>query len=91
MSEPSEHSRTRRFLKKIVRILIIVAAVYTLSCVAAYVFQGRLLYFPSRGYPYTPKDANLSYESLRLQSGGVAIVAWYVPHPEARGTVIFCH
>jgi len=92
VGEPTEHSRRKRFLKKIVRILVIITAVYTLFCIAAYLFQGRLLYFPSRGYPYTPTDANLNYESLRLQSGGgVAIAAWYVPHPEARGTVIFCH
>lgn len=85
-------SRGRLILKKSVRILVIIVGVYVLACLAAYIFQAKLLYFPARGYPYTPRDANLSFESLRLRAAdGVAISAWYVPRDDARGTVIFCH
>jgi alpha-beta hydrolase superfamily lysophospholipase len=35
---------------------------------------------------------SLPYEDLRLRtSDGVQLPAWLVPHPEARGSLIFCH
>ena len=54
--------------------------------------QARLIYFPTRDYDSTPADVGLPFEDLTLLAGdGVAIAAWYVPHPEARGSIIFCH
>jgi fermentation-respiration switch protein FrsA (DUF1100 family) len=54
--------------------------------------QGRLIYFPSRGYAATPADVGLAFEDLTLTtSDGVGIAAWYVPCEAAKGTLIFAH
>jgi hypothetical protein len=61
-------------------------------CVLIAVFQSRLIYFPTGEYAFTPAGIGLDFEDLTLETGdGVAIAAWYVPHPTAKGSVIFCH
>lgn len=55
-------------------------------------FQAKLIYAPARGYDQSPADTGLAFDDLRLTTtDGVSIVAWYVPHDQARGTVLFCH
>lgn len=56
------------------------------------ILQTKLIYYPKRGYHATPADLGLDYENLRLTtSDGVSITAWYIPHPQAVGTVLFFH
>ncbi|MFQ5592203.1 MAG: alpha/beta hydrolase [Phycisphaerae bacterium] len=63
-----------------------------MTCLGVSVFQTRLIYFPTREYRATPADVGLRYEALTLRTAdGVAIEAWYLPHPEPDGTVLFCH
>jgi uncharacterized protein len=39
-----------------------------------------------------PSSLGLVYEDIRLETAdGVRLAAWVVPHPQARGNVIFCH
>ncbi len=68
--------------------LLTVAGVYVLVAL----FQSRLIYFPSRHYYATPKDVGLLFEERALiTSDGPSITAWYVPCPQAKGSIIFCH
>ncbi len=77
---------------RVVRLGVIAATVYVLTCALVFLFQTHLIYFPSHGYQATPKDVGLPFESLTLQtSDGVSISAWYVPHADAKASVIFCH
>lgn len=40
----------------------------------------------------TPGDAGLPYEEVQLTtSDGLELAAWYVPHSQPRGAIIFCH
>jgi pimeloyl-ACP methyl ester carboxylesterase len=40
----------------------------------------------------TPAAFDLPFEDVRFHtSDGLELAAWVIPHPEARGTVIFCH
>ncbi len=74
------------------RLLVIIVGTYACVCVLVYLFQTRLIYFPSAEYQATPTDVGLDFEDITLQTtDGVAIAAWYVPHPEPKGTILFCH
>ncbi|UCE60877.1 MAG: alpha/beta hydrolase [Phycisphaerales bacterium] len=82
--------RKRRF--SLVRLVFIAVLTYVGVCIFARVFQTRLIYFPSQGYDSSPADIGLAFEDLTLKTDdGVSIAAWYVPHPQARGTILFCH
>lgn len=63
-----------------VRLIAAAAAAYVALVVFVAVFQRRLLYFPSRGYPVTPAALNLPFEELDLTaSDGVVLRAWLIP------------
>ncbi|NJB66921.1 hypothetical protein GGQ74_000561 [Desulfobaculum xiamenense] len=57
-----------------------------------YVTQERMVYFPDAVMSGTPADVGLPFEDVALTaSDGVRLSAWFVPHPRARGVVLFCH
>ena len=73
-------------------ILILLACVYPLLCLAVYVFQRQLIYFPSPDIVLTPKQVDLEYEEVRLTaSDGASLYGWYVAPENARGCLIFFH
>lgn len=54
--------------------------------------QPRLTYRPLRGVVFTPGDRGLPHEDVVFQSrDGVKLAGWYIPAPDARLTVLFCH
>jgi hypothetical protein len=57
-----------------------------------WLFQERLVYFPSRGLDATPADLGLAFREVRFAAAdGMALHGWYVPCERARGTVLFFH
>lgn len=67
-------------------------AAYLGVCVFIYLTQARLIYFPSPDYAHTPGDLHLFYEEHVLTAAdGTRIIAWFLPHAEARATVLFLH
>jgi len=85
-------TKPRTLKVSIMRIVIIIAATYLAICVLVYIFQARLIYFPSREYGCSPADVGLNYEPVALTtSDGLALSAWYVGHDGAIGSAIFCH
>jgi uncharacterized protein len=73
-------------------ILFSVLGGYVLLGTYLYFTQARLIYFPSREIGFTPADIGLSYDSFTVRaSDGVEITGWFVPAPDPRGTVLFCH
>ena len=78
--------------RKILRYVLIILAAYAGLCLVLYLFQRRLIYLPSRGEGGSPHDLGLTHESVTIESGDdERIHAWWVPHPTARGTALFCH
>ncbi len=72
--------------------LLLLPAFYVLLCAVLYLLQRRLLYAPTHDWIGTPAAAGLDYEDIWIQSGtDERIHGWYVPHPQARGAVLFCH
>lgn len=57
-----------------------------------YLFQSRLVYFPSRRIDITPQQAGLNFEDLYYTAeDGTSLNAWYIPANPARATILFCH
>lgn len=74
------------------RLVAVALGTYVAVSVGVMFLQAKLIYFPTRGYAATPADFGLAFDDLTLTtSDGVAIAAWYIPQPEARGSVLFCH
>ena len=75
--------------------LLTTAGAYAALLLALYLGQNSLLYLPdipSRTLEGTPADIGLAYETVWMEtSDGVRLHAWYLPHAEARGTVLFFH
>jgi len=73
-------------------ILVVIAIGYMAIVFLVYLFQHKLIYYPSRSIYYTPSDAGLNYRDIELKTkDNLALHAWYVPNDSARATVIFCH
>ena len=75
------------------KIIGIVVAVYAVLCLALYLFQSRLVFFPTSDLWATPKTAGLDYEDVHLTAGdGTRVHGWYIPAPEAGAlTLLFLH
>jgi uncharacterized protein len=60
-----------------------------------YLSQASLLYLPdlpTRELVATPAAIGLEHESVELRTAdGVALHGWFVPHPQPRGVLLFCH
>lgn len=79
-------------MTSLIKIVAVLAAAYV--CLAAWVYlsQRRLLYQPTRTVTATPADIGLAYEDVRLVNAlGTKLHGWWLPRPEARFTLLFCH
>jgi hypothetical protein len=70
------------------------AALYATISLLLFMFQQRLVFFPTRGeYPATPGFIDLSWRDVSLMTAdGIRIVAWFVDGPdEDAPVVLFFH
>jgi len=86
-------NRSKKTLARMIWIILAaVAALYVIICIAMYVAQSHMIYFPSRTVSVTPGDAGMEYEEIYLTTeDGVRIQGWFVPADRARSTLLFCH
>lgn len=76
----------------ILALLISLLGAYAAFGALLFVFQHRLVYFPEKKMVGTPHDIQLSYEAIYFKAqDNVELFGWYVPAPNSRGTVLFCH
>lgn len=74
------------------KLVLMGAAIYALLCLAIYVFQPRLVYFPMKAMAATPAAIGLRYEDVRLDTGnGTTVHGWYLPGREDARTLLFLH
>ena len=65
---------------------------YGVILLLMYTAQSRLIYFPASSISYTPGDIGMEYEPVTFSTGdSVQLHGWYVPTPQARGTILFQH
>jgi pimeloyl-ACP methyl ester carboxylesterase len=75
-------------------VLGILAAAYAGLALLLYFFQSRLVFYPEtdRAFAATPGQIGLPFEDLQLEtSDGISLHGWFIPAPQARGTVLFLH
>lgn len=73
-------------------LLLAGSGLYLLAVFGLFLFQGRLLFVPSRQVWRTPADAGIGHEEVFLPTAdGGRIHGWFVPAREAQGTVLFFH
>ena len=74
------------------KLLLMGAAIYALLCLAVFVFQARLVYFPIKALAATPAAIGLAYEDVLLETGnGAAVHGWYLPGRDDARTLLFLH
>lgn len=69
-----------------------IALAYGLILLLVYVFQDRLVYFPTSTLVAAPRAIGLDYEDVWVTTeDGVRLHGWFVPAPAARATVLHLH
>lgn len=57
-----------------------------------YLQQPGMIFYPMRTLEATPKDWGMAYEDVILTTDdGVQLHGWYIPAPQASGTLLFLH
>ena len=57
-----------------------------------YINQPNMVFYPSNNVDVSPDDWGLSFEHVNLSTkDNVKISGWFLPHPQARKTVLFFH
>ena len=75
-------------------VLGILAAAYGGLMLLVLIFQSHLVFYPETGREIiaTPAQFGLPYDDIHLQtSDDISLHGWFVPAPQARGTVLFLH
>lgn len=80
----------------IVKAIAALAVAYAAVLGLVYLFQSRLVYFPTKGnYSVTPQALGLAFEPVQIGTAdGEQLSAWWIPAPmraPARGTVLLLH
>ncbi len=79
----------RRMIWSIVGIIV---ALYLGLTLILFLFQARLLFFPTRGIVATPATIGLAYEDVQFTTeDGVTLSGWFVPAKEGKRVVLFFH
>ncbi len=69
-----------------------ILAGYVIIVLLAYLFQGGMMYHPSREINQTPEMMGLQYEELEFKSAdGLPLSGWFIPADNPRGTLLFSH
>ena len=70
----------------------VVAAAVAAMLAFVFLHQESAIYFPDRPLRFTPGDLGMRFEDVRLRTAdGVTVAAWWIPAPDSRGALIFCH
>ena len=75
-------------------LLVSVLVAYAGVLVLVFLFQSQLVYFPNVGreVTVTPQSYGLAFETVTIATeDGERLAGWWVPAPQARGTVLIFH
>jgi len=72
--------------------LVIIGLSYLGLVAFVYFMQDRMIYFPFGQIEQTPRNIGLAYDDITLTTRDrERINAWYVPAPDERAALLFCH
>ena len=76
-------------------LLLVIVMAWCALALYVFLMQPRLIYYPNipgRAVEVTPAVIDLDFEEATLDTtDGEHLHAWFIPHPEARGTLLFAH
>ena len=76
-------------------LLIVIVGGYCALALYVFLMQPKLIYYPGvpgRTLEATPLVIGMDYEELTFSTtDGEQLHAWFIPHPQARATLLFAH
>jgi len=81
-------------MRMLLNLLLMLAVAYLAVVLLVYFGQSRLIYFPQTGHGdrNTPNTIGLDYTSVNITTiDSEKLHGWWVPAPDAKGTVLFFH
>ena len=76
-------------------LLLVIVGGYCALALYVFLMQPKLIYYPSvpgRTLEATPAVIGMDYEELTFSTtDGEQLHAWFIPHPQARATLLFAH
>ena len=94
-ASPEGHTsgaRRRRWHQTLWRIVRLPLIIYLLLMVVMMFLEEKLIYFPFNNDYDDWHPASLPFEDVWFTAAdGTKLHGWYVPHENARATVLFCH
>ncbi len=87
--------RESLLMNTLTNILLLAVFGYGFLLIFLYFYQNRLLFLPnlpSRAVETLPSAVGLPYEPVDLNtSDNINLNGWFIPAPEQRGVILFCH
>lgn len=82
----------RRARRVLYSLAFITVASWVGISLLAFIFQGRLVFYPEKVLTAEPRDIGLAFEEVWIETpDAVTIHGWYVPHAAPRATTLFLH
>ncbi len=79
-------------MRMLLTLFSLLAVSYLALVLLIYVGQSRMVYFPDKQLSNTPEIFGLDYSSVSIATAdGETLHGWWVPVPDAKGTVLFFH
>lgn len=79
-------------MRMLLNLFILLAIAYLALVLSVYLGQSRLVYFPDKQLSNTPAIFGVNYSSVSIATAdGETLHGWWVPVPDATGTVLFFH
>ncbi|PTQ86429.1 hypothetical protein C8R27_12335 [Nitrosomonas ureae] len=79
-------------MRMLLNLFILLAITYLALVLLVYLGQSRLVFFPDKQLSNTPAMFGLDYSSVSIATtDGETLHGWWVPSPDAKGTVLFFH
>ena len=76
-------------------LLLVIVGGYCALALYVFLMQPKLIYYPNvpgRTLEATPAVIGMDYEELTFSTtDGEQLHAWFIPHPQARATMLFAH
>lgn len=73
-------------------IVVVVVAAYIILGLTLMLMQSSFVFHPERELVCKPKDIGLNYEDVFLETNdGFKLSGWFIPTPNAKKTILFCH
>jgi uncharacterized protein len=79
-------------MKKMIHLLLIVAAGYIALVGFLYLMQSHMIFLPDKNVSVEPGDIGLHWEDARFETAdGKRLQGWYIPNADSRYVLLFSH